>query len=212
MIPNKLAKPMTLLLGPLQNEESLKRIQQLDKSDFDKVVMVDGAANFFRAPWPSNWQLIGDADSCSEELKKHFDVLLPTHKDQSDLSYVLEHAISNDHQLIHAEGFNGGSLDHELINLGELSLFLERRPSTQINWGPQLKVFPAGTHIIKHFGSFSLFGLKDQTLGLSGSVKWPLKEKKIRACSSLTLRNKAFGELQMQCSAPTFMYIQQDPL
>lgn len=208
MLPNELAKPMTLLLGPLLNEEALLRIQKLEKSSFEKVILIDGASHFFKPPWPDNWELIGDADSCPPEMKKHFDKLLPTHKDQSDLSYALEHRIPQEHLYIHAEGLNGGALDHEIINLGELTLFLEQRAQTEIFWGPDLSAYSSGAHKIQHRGNFSLFSLKEQHLSLSGDVKWPLKDRHIPACSSLTLSNQAFGQLQIECQAPVFFYKQ----
>lgn len=209
MPPKELARPMTLLIGPVLDEEVLHRIQGLDKSLFEKVILIDGASHFFRPPWPDNWQLIGDADSCPAEMRPYFDILLPTDKDQSDLSYVLKNIIPDNHHFIHAEGMNGGALDHEIMNLGELTLFLGQRPSTEILWGPKLRAFSAGLHKIHTQERFSLFSLKDQRLDLNGEVKWPLKNRFVPACSSLTLSNQGLGEFELKCEAPVFFFTQE---
>lgn len=210
MMPNELAKTTTLILGPLLSKKDQHKVELLDLSLFQKIILLDGAADKFPPPWPKSWTLIGDADSCSPEHRPYFDQLLAQDKDQSDLSFALEHLIPKRCQHLLCEGVTGGRLDHEVINLGEVNAFLQQRPDTLVSWGPQLMAYPKGQHRIEHTGSFSLFSLQEQNLSLSGDAQWPLQDQHIFPCSSRTLSNWAQGVLELTCEAPVFFYKPQD--
>lgn len=213
MQPNELAKATTLLLGPLLTKTDVQRVLRMEDSAFHKVILLDGAANHFSYPWPKTWELVGDADSCSPELKAHFDHLLPRDKDQSDLSYALEHLIPKNTQQLYCKGVTGGRADHDMINLGEVSAFLKRRPEVLVSWGPQLWAYPKGVHSIQYNGGFSLFSFYEQKLDLKGDVQWPLHNQMLFPGSSLTLSNRGHGSFELKCQAPTFFYqIDEDSL
>lgn len=189
------------LLGPL-GPELPSSLRQLP------LMSVDGGAKF--ASRSLVW--VGDGDSYKEEVRSDHIFNYPPEKAMSDLALALGLLKVPHPYKLHLWGFLGGRRDHELFNLGEASIFLEKHPESQIIF------YSADGHIAFHFlgeghwrfeheGLFSLGSLKNTKVKLLGQCRYPIKEETlIPSLSSLGLSNEAYGELTLHAWGPVFIF------
>jgi thiamine pyrophosphokinase len=129
---------------------------------------------------------------------------LPVVKDRSDLGHALE-LMKNCTQIV-GLGLIGGSLDHQLIVLGEFFEWLRQRDSAVVELDQKVLGLTRGTHNLSHCGVFSLFSFAEITVRLTGAVSYPLAtHTKISPGSSLALSNRAQGQFQLESSHPLFV-------
>src|SRR5687768_17140531 len=122
-----LRHPSLTIVGPLAKGT-------VRGSFIDPVIFVDGGARFRGKAGFS----VGDGDSGSR-----LDQKLPAQKNYSDLAFVLGQ-IPKHFNKITLTGFSGGRKDHDVINLGEIFLFLKRRSRTEVVIDEKLLAFPKG--------------------------------------------------------------------
>lgn len=144
---------------------------------------------------------LGDNDSHQEKL----DQILPKEKDYSDLSY----ALSQCHQFneLYLYGFLGGRKDHELINLGEVSHFLNHKTNSFAHFEGQILAYAKGEYEITHNNTFSLFCFNETKITLSGKIKYPLSDEPLKAHSSHGLSNEAQGKFGLKTERPIFLFL-----
>ena len=189
------------LLGPMGPVENIN--QKLF------TIVVDGgmAHNIVFDTYTS----IGDSDSWSE---KHHHQLLKN-KDRSDLHHALK-LIPSDCEVVHMHGFYGGRDDHFLMNLGEISHFLNitTRPF-EINLYKKkslhIKCFSPGFWQFDYNGVFSLFSFEDNLVKLEGHCLYKSKEEytKINKYSSHGLSNIGHGLISLACKQPVLVFMNE---
>lgn len=201
-----------LIIGP-----GLKTIDpSLLPVDCTHLLYIDGGAALKKHQSLSRFSahslIIGDKDSCLDpELE--FDFLLPTNKDESDLSFALK-LLSPKVRKLTLLGFSGGRFDHELSNLGVLDDFINYANSSvesffhrEVTIDQFIKLFSKGHHHFTHQGLFSVFTLKKQLLNISGNVAYPFSSKNpLLPFQSQGLSNVAYGDVIIQ-SEENFLVI-----
>ena len=177
------------IIGPLASEISVNTLP---------LIFVDGGARFRKG---AEGISLGDGDSFEGEL----DLKLNKNKDFSDLSFALKH-IPQHFSEIHLIGFLGERRDHELMNLGEVSLFMKTRTGeTKVFFDTSIIAFASGSYKIEHAGTFSLFGFEDSDLSVAGDCDYPFKGE-LRGLSSHGLSNIGSGEISILTSRPLFFF------
>lgn len=176
------------LVGPLLKKSS---------ECFEPTLFIDGGAK-----WRKDKEgfSLGDGDSFEGEL----DLRLAKDKDLSDFAYALKHL--EGFESIHALGFLGERLDHQMFNLGEASEFLKKQKRCCVLFDSKLKVFTPGSWKFSHKGIFSVWSLEPATFSICGDCQYPLRKKVISPLSSLTLSNEARGEIELSCDQVFFCY------
>ena len=193
------SSPNAILIGP-----RIKAFEAQSLTHLKGLILIDGARTAFDLK-PSSALLVGDGDSCREEARAEFDYLCDPNKSQSDLALVLESLPETVKELT-LLGFRGGRLDHELFNLGELSLWLQKRPGLKFSHGEDLQGFSAGEWKFEFKGLFSLMALQECQFSLEGEVEYPLEKQSVPPLKSLTLSNQSLGSFQVQSNKPFFLY------
>lgn len=203
---------MTITAKP-KWEQFLKALQH-----FDEMAIVGPFANP-RKDWPvpaifvdsaSRFQgddplhvSVGDGDSSLNEL----DVMLPPEKDFSDLAYVLSQIPAHIRRLSMV-GFLGGRRDHELLNLGEIHRFLQKRSAPvecDLDWA--VCAFSEGQWPLLLKGLFSLIVFAPTEVQLTGACRYPIAQPKtLEIVSSFGLSNEGFGEVELRCRGPVFVF------
>lgn len=140
---------------------------------------------------------LGDNDSFDGELN----IKLNPHKNFSDLAYALKN-IPSRFTIINLLGFLGGRRDHELFNLGEVSLFLKQRDMTTVFFDTEIIAYSAGKWEFELNQTFSLFSFEENQVTLTGNCKYPLENQKITGYDSFTLSNEANGSIELKNSTP----------
>jgi thiamine pyrophosphokinase len=149
---------------------------------------------------------VGDGDSHLDGL----DQLLDPTKDYSDLAYVLRN-LDERFLKIHLHGFLGGRRDHELMNLAEAHDFLKwRKKGTSIHFDEAVFGFSAGDWEFPVTGIFSIFAFEKVHVQLWGRCEYKLPEKTaLRPLSSHGLSNIGTGGVNLSCSAPVFVFLNE---
>lgn len=190
---NQFNEPSLELIGPFYEGGDLHS---------EPVVFVDGGVKFKNN---SRGFSVGDGDSAPLEL----DQKLNTEKDFSDLAFVLAH-IPDPYSLIRAQGFLGHRKDHEIMNLAEVHRFMStRKTSTRLFFENKIHAYSKGSWAIELHACFSLFAFAPLELKLSGDCDYKIDNayQTLRELSSHGLSNRAFGKIEIQCSAPVFLFI-----
>lgn len=146
---------------------------------------------------------VGDGDSYSGSL----DYVLPKEKNFSDLAFVLG-AIPKNIKFVRLFGFLGERRDHELLNFGEAHRFLNASESRrEIIFDNSIIGFSAGQWTFSAEGTFSVVSLSETRIRLRGSCRYQIPELgEMGALSSLGLSNVGWGEIQLQCESPIFIF------
>ncbi len=189
-------KPQWNIIGPVSPElPSISR----------PTLAVDGGASF--VPNFDVW--IGDNDSYLEKIDSKNAFFFPTDKSVSDLALGLSLFETTQNYTLHLYGFLGERRDHELFNIGEISLHLKRKKENKVilyrGQTPLFIFFGAGTHQLTNAGTVSIGTLYPQNITLSGKLDYT-GTFSYAPLSSLGLSNIASGPYQIQAEAPFFIY------
>lgn len=168
------------------------------------VLGVDGGARF--CSHMDVW--VGDGDSHLEQINSDYKYQFSPLKSASDMALALDLLSSKLPMNIHFWGFLGGRKDHELINLGEACLFLEKNPSSKIYfYNENAKIIfslrGSGSWKFNHQGTFSLVCLKKIKFKLAGLCDYQVEdETELSPLSSLGLSNVAYGDFFVTSNGP----------
>lgn len=172
------------------------------------LIAVDGGAHF--CAQSDVW--IGDSDSCSIASSAPLQFKLSPEKDRSDLALALALFADNFPRKLHFWGLLGGRKDHELFNLGEISLFLADRHSSEIllyeaSGKVGFHFYGPGRWNFTHQGVFSLGSIHGAQVKLTGKCHYIIEEAThLPPLSSRGLSNQGHGEIVLECDRPVFVY------
>ena len=184
--------PYINLIGPFYNGVYL---------DQEPVVFVDGGA---QARQGNIGFAVGDGDSTSKVLDEY----LPTQKDHSDLSYVLQNT-PDQFEVINLLGFLGGRRDHEIINICEAYTHIaSAQKPKRIVFDYDIVVYSSGQWSLSIEGLFSLISFYPNQLTIRGKCKYQLTDPtEFRELSSQGLSNEGYGEMTIECSQPIVVFL-----
>ncbi len=170
------------------------------------VFFIDGACRF-RREFSGQSLSIGDGDSSSAD---QMDCLLPTQKDQSDLSYLLQNFNYPYHLSLY--GLMGGRLDHQLAVLGECSQFTQRtRGQCQLfDEQNQLKCLIGDKIDFEHHGTFSVLSFTAQLVTIQGKAQYQIQSQVMSSLSALGLSNQADGSVTVLADQPVIVIFEDD--
>ncbi len=213
-LERKISGTKILILGPLHIDEQVL-LETIKKIKPHFLFLIDGATTHLSKL--KNWSkgivlTVGDGDSSAH--KYQMDFLLPTNKNCSDLSFLIDSLISSKITIerLSLLGFSQTKkaeerVDHLLFTLAIIEK-ISKRLALIIDMDNQYLFLPPGNHVFKYFGTFSLFSFKTTQLSITGEVDYPLiKPKKLQALSSLGLSNKASGVLKIASTQALIVYL-----
>jgi thiamine pyrophosphokinase len=169
------------------------------------IIGVDGGACLAE---PARFDFtLGDGDSLIHkvELDQHFS----PQKSQSDLALALSILPLGPWRL-QLLGFGGGRLDHQMMNLGELSHWLARSGgSLTLALSPEERLlgFAPGEFQLEIRGLFSLFSPHECRFSIAGDCHYPLEPSVVTPLSSQLLSNFGEGIVTISSSEPFFCYL-----
>jgi len=152
----------------------------------------------------------GDGDSSKSQM-----TYPKLNQNQSDLAFFLSLMKKNKiYGLYHFQGFLGGRLDHELINLGEIIQFIDSIKTPKNNSlaiiEKKILCLPPGKHKIHLNGIFSIISHVDSNLTLKGHCDFQiLKPKILKSISSQGLSNKGFGKIEISTNQTVVIIAQK---
>lgn len=193
-----------VFIGPLFN---IKDISQIDLNA--GLIFIDGGSHFLPEFKSHNDKIapfiVGDGDSSHQN--QHFDLKLPTKKDQTDLEVGLSLMPSHYFEL-QLWGFLGGRLDHELANYGAVAHFLSERQHTQIVFFDQKQMLlSSGNHQLNFKGPFSLLALAETQLHLEGQIEFATEEAiTLEPFVGRGLSNASLGPFEVFTSHPLLLW------
>lgn len=170
-------------------------------------IAIDGGEPYAHAPFL--W--IGDGDSLKKKPQATQTIELNPRKDLSDLAHAYSLLKHHSLQKLHLWGFLGGRRDHELFNLGEGSLFLQDRQTTEIHYykedlTPVMSFYSQGAWNFDFKGGFSLGVMSPAHVALLGEISFPIPQaRRLEPLSSLGLSNMAEGKFLIEADAPFFI-------
>lgn len=176
------------------------------------TIAIDGGAKYNHSP--DIW--VGDADSHVGNVNTPHQFVHPKEKDQSDLGLGLSLIEAKSNITLHFFGFLGGRHDHELFNFGEASSFLIHRQNSEVRFynssGDLLfRFLSPGKWIFEHQGIFSLGTFYESKVTLSGECQYKIPPNTtLHPLSSYGLSNRGEGKIEVQTSAPVFLYFPKD--
>lgn len=167
----------------------------------EPVIFVDGGSMRRESAFGIT---VGDGDSSTATM----DIDLDPVKDFSDLSFALG-LLPERITTLSLLGFLGGRRDHELFNLGEVHHFLSRRQhATRAQFDEDVVAFSAGQWTFSVTTTFSLSVFGPATVCLSGACAYPIaRGTQVKPVSSYGLSNEGHGEVQLECDAPVFIFL-----
>lgn len=171
----------------------------------EPVLFVDGGAHRRESALGVS---LGDGDSYDGDLDHRLDPA----KDFSDLAFALG-LIGPNFSRVHLAGFLGGRRDHELLNLGEVFHFLDRRATrTRVTMDGAIEAFSAGRWTFESCGIFSLVPFSPCRVTLGGNCRYPIPPgTAVRPLSSFGLSNLGDGAIDLEADAPVFI-LHDEPL
>lgn len=199
-----------IVVGPMPFSWSVLRPYL--KSPETQVFFVDGGLihrEKFQKHAPhllKNALSIGDGDSSKELMK-----IKKTDQNISDLAFFLQ-TIKGKKEIETYQfvGFLGGRLDHQLFNLGELSLFSKKligKIIPKILMENKVEFLVAGTHQVNIDGNFSLGSFEVNRIKLSGHCLYQSKKwLTLSPLSSRGLSNQGQGLIKIETLAPLAIF------
>ncbi len=180
------------LIGPMAIDEG--EVEQTSRRLNLKLICVDGGLLNTKI----NYLSVGDGDSAQREC----DINFPENKDFTDLEGTLQ-LLPSQVELVHAFGFLGGRLDHQLVVLQNFFNFAHQA-NCQIHLHGQEKIdiFPPGEHLVTTNEKFSLLSMQDATISITGACLYQVKSSPLIALSGLGLSNQGSGEFKISCNQP----------
>ncbi len=169
------------------------------------IIGVDGGASLAE---PSRFDFtLGDGDSLKSKIE--LDQSFSPQKSQSDLALALSILPPGPWRLL-LLGFGGGRLDHQMMNLGELSQWLARSGGSltlDLSPGEHLRGFAPGEYQLEIRGLFSLFSPHQCRFSIAGECHYPLEPSMITPLSSQLLSNFGEGIVTISSTGPFFCYL-----
>lgn len=147
-------------------------------------------------------QSIGDGDSSKKQM-----TMFKADQNLSDLSYCLN--IMSKESPIETflfVGFLGGRLDHQFINLGEISRFT-KTTTAQILLEDKVEFFPKGKINVEIQGIFSLGSFEDNEIKIKGACLYKSRNwLKLPTLSSRGLSNVGSGKIEIESKSPLAIF------
>lgn len=168
---------------------------------------VDGGSDF--AKRLDIW--VGDSDSGTKKTDCQYAFEFSSKKSSSDLNLALSLLSPLAKLTLHLWGFHGGRLDHEMINFGETSAFMETHPGSQaILYNHQgevvAKILGQGKWSFERQGLFTVLSLRETQVIIDGECEYPLRvPTTFKPVSSLGLSNVARGTVLIHNSGPVIL-------
>ncbi len=170
----------------------------------DRVVAVDRGAEVLEAAGVAPWAYVGDSDSVGDEARvwaedrSSFELLRPSHKDQTDLALALdvaaERATSMGPRTCCVTCVTGGRLDHQLGVIGTLAAHAGLQPIiVEDAFRAWLLAPEARDHV--EFGeadvgkTLSVLALERATTVSEHGFTWNLDRHRLEALSDLGVSN-----------------------
>lgn len=133
---------------------------------------------------------IGDFDSIeNKDLLNEINIIkLSEVKDVSDTKHAIKHAYTVSDEVILVGGIKGNRVDHLIANLYLFDEFKDLRLIDDTNL---IYIKEEGSYKIDklNYNYLSIFPIKESIVSIGG-VKYPLKEKKLKAYDALGLSNQ----------------------
>ncbi|MGQ9631581.1 MAG: thiamine diphosphokinase [bacterium] len=169
----------------------------------DLIICADGGANKLFEWGVKPDIIVGDCDSISPEVKKHYESqnvrfeVHPSHKDQTDTELAIDIAVSLKPAEVVLLGMFGGRIDHTLANIQLLERFHGSGIDASIADENQ-RIFIVEGEAILHGEEgemFSLLAVSEEARGVCiEGARYPLRDATIRRGTSLGVSNVIEGE------------------
>lgn len=203
-----------LILGPLSIKPELLK-KSLKTHSPQLIIMVDGGLHHKKNLSKTAQKRaisVGDGDSVRNFLK--LDIILPTKKDYSDLSFVLSCLLKSNKQTpitgLTLLGFSSedreNRFDHLLFNLGAVEN-MANKLNLSISMDEQYLFFPKGKNTFHHKGLFSLITFSSAQVKIQGACEYQLENwTKLSPLSSVGLSNIGKGQIHLESSKAILVY------
>ena len=207
-------KQSLIILGPTNlSEKDLDNLQSLE-SDTPMLIIDGGLNHIDQLSSLKQYPIFTIGDNDSNKTERLPDILLEVQKDFSDLSCGLSliSDVSTENPLkVTMLGFLGGRLDHEIINLGEISSFLKSTKSKcDIYISNKVISTNQNTLTIDTHKSFSVISFHDVKLTITGECEFTLpKSINLSSLSSRALSNKGFGKVTIKSNDVFFVILNE---
>ena len=145
---------------------------------------------------------IGDGDSSNEQMD-----MFKTDQNLSDLSYCLKF-LSKQKNIGFCMfiGFLGGRIDHQFLNLGEISRFV-KKVKTKVILENKVEFLPKGLNIIDIKGLFSLGSFEANKVKINGACLYKSRKwLSLPVLSSRGLSNIGSGRIEIESIAPLAIF------
>lgn len=200
-----------LVIGPMPF--SMKSIAPLLKDENTRLVFIDGGLIhkgklLKKAPLLYKESIsVGDGDSSKKQM-----TITKIDQNLSDLSFFLKtfSRQNNIGRFVFA-GFLGGRVDHEVVNFGEMILYIKswkkKSPLPRLCFEDKVEFLAAGRHEFWIDGIFSVASLEDNHIKVSGECAYQAKKwLKIGPLSSRGLSNQGQGKVVIQTKKPLMVF------
>ena len=177
------------LIGPLKTPSQYLEVY-FSSNKNTPIICVDGGKNYVTGEHLS----IGDGDSSNSSCHLNFDL----NKDFTDLEGLLSY-IDQPIKNIHAFGFIGGRLDHQLVVIQNFFAISERlKCMIKLYQNESIAIYPEGEHLVQINGLFSLISYKPTEISLEGDCRYLAKNLQIQPYSGIGLSNIGTGKIKIK--------------
>lgn len=208
-----------LAIGPCSLKIKKSTFRHLPTSALKEAAFIDGGLNHLNKLsellpdlahiWAKNPLSYGDGDSAKRPMTY-------TKKGQelSDLRFYLNKKLKQRKSgIYHLFGFLGQRIDHQLLNVGEISQFIlqmhKNKCTSIVIVDQQMIYLPPGNYNLNLKGLFSFMATEDANVTMKGECKFKIqKTEKIQKMSSKGLSNTGFGIVKIN-SNKSFILITQ---
>lgn len=180
------------IFGPLELKDHLKL-------QIEAKIYVDGGVVHSKIRDSIS---IGDGDSARKKMLIQY----PKEKDKSDLSLALK-MIKHKNITIYLRGFLPlrnieSRYDHLLANFGE-AYFHSKLNQNCIDFHQNIRIYPAGKHILLFTGKFSIINFERTHMMIVGKIHYPINQKRIcLPFQSDLISNYAKGKFTVTSNRP----------
>ncbi len=192
-----------LLVGGSPEPSSPRLVHAL-ASRAERVIAIDRGAEALEAAGVGPWAYVGDSDSASAEARKwaedraSFELLRPSHKDQTDLALALdvvaERAGDPHGRTCCVTCVTGGRLDHQLGVIGTLAAHAKLQPVIVEDGFCAWLLDPRARAQVSFFEdevgkTLSVLALEGATVVSERGFTWNLEHHALAALSDLGVSN-----------------------
>ncbi len=192
-----------LLVGGSPEPSSAALVRKL-AAQSERVIAIDRGAEILETAGVAPWAYVGDSDSVGAEARawaedrSSFELLRPSHKDQTDLALALdvvaERAVSPRSSICRVTCVTGGRLDHQLGVIGTLVSHAELQPVIVEDAFSAWLLAPEARRGVS-FGeeevgkTLSVLALESDTVVSEHGFTWDLDHHALEALSDLGVSN-----------------------